>query len=165
MDEITLASQPFRITAITRKTRAALFKDAAVGDILRFSLAMEGPGRCSGGGSYASVVKTENLTQGTSTYNTLNRISERLRCFTIEPYESAEIIPFPNPIAETFEQFARLARVGEITGLVLAALGPGRLAEDTYSAVSGVNYTERRALIQTLEDAAALALLDAQEDY
>lgn len=78
---------------------------------------------------------------------------------------SAEIIPFPNAVAETFESFARLARAGEVTGVVLAALGPGRLAEDTYSAVSGVNYTERRALISTLEDAATMALLYAQDDY
>ncbi|MEK3836481.1 hypothetical protein [Paenibacillus sp. FSL R7-0128] len=165
MDVIILASQPFRITAVTRKTRAELFKDAAVGDILRFSLAMEGPGRCSGGGSYACVVKTENLTQGTSTHNTLNRISERLRGFDIIPHVPAQVIPFPNPVAETIESFARLARSGEITGVVMAALGPGRLAEDTYSAITGVNYTERRALISTLEDAATVAMLDATDDY
>ncbi|WP_342480435.1 hypothetical protein NST07_25820 [Paenibacillus sp. FSL L8-0340] len=76
---------------------------------------------------------------------------------------SAEIIQFPNPVADVLEHYARLARAGHVTGVVLAALGPGRLTEDTYSAVSGVNYTERRALIQTLEDGATMALLDAQD--
>jgi hypothetical protein len=165
MDAITLVSQPYKIAAITRKTKAALFKDAVVGDTLRFSLAMTAPGSRTRGGSYAVSVRVENVTQGTHTYVTLNCIGDRLDCFALEPHVSAEVIPFPNPVAETFEQFGRLARAGEVTGVVLAALGPGRLDEDTYSAVSGVNYTERRALIQTLEDGAAMALIDAQDDY
>lgn len=77
---------------------------------------------------------------------------------------SAEIIPFPNAVAEALESFARLARAGEVTGFVLAAIGPGRLAEDTYCACTGVNYTERRALITALEDAAIVTLVDSQFD-
>lgn len=76
---------------------------------------------------------------------------------------TAEIRQFPNATADVLEHYARLARQGVITGVVLAALGPGRLAEGTFSACSGVNYTERRALITTLEDAAIVAMMGAQD--
>ncbi|NGM81223.1 hypothetical protein G5B47_02220 [Paenibacillus sp. 7124] len=76
---------------------------------------------------------------------------------------TAEIRQFPNEVADVLEHYARLARQGEITGVVLAALGPGRLTEDVLSVHSGVNYTERRALITSLEDAALVAMMGAQD--
>ncbi|MEC0167887.1 hypothetical protein [Paenibacillus graminis] len=124
---------------------------------------MTAPGQRARGGQFATCIRVTNATQEEHTYVSLNEIGKRLDCFTLKPQVSAEVIPFPNAVAETLEHYARLARAGEVTGVVLAALGPGRLAEDTYSAVSGVNYTERRALISTLEDAATMALLDAQD--
>lgn len=63
---VTLTSPKFRVTEIKRKTRAVVFKDWKVGDIIRFSTAMSSVGGASGGGVYASYFEAENLTQGTA---------------------------------------------------------------------------------------------------
>ncbi len=86
---IKLTSDRYRITAIKKPTKAVLFGDMKVGDELQFSMNMKAMAGASGGGVYASVVTTYNLTQGTSAggksqtevVNILNR------CFEIEPVE------------------------------------------------------------------------------
>lgn len=74
---------------------------------------------------------------------------------------SAEIIPFPNPTAEALEHYARLARAGEITGVVLAAVGPDEPA--VLSAWHGVDLTERAAMLTHMQ----FDLIDAyiRENY
>lgn len=156
MDAITLASQPFKITALTRKTRAELFKDAKVGDILRFSLAMTAPGSRTRGGQYATCIRVTNETQSAHAYVSLNEIGKRLDCFDIVPHDPAQVIPFPNAVADTLEHYAALARAGHVTGVVIAAVTPHEpLLEHV-----GVNEREHALLITELNDARLLALIN-----
>lgn len=64
-----------------------------------------------------------------------------------------EVIPFPNPVAETLERCARRARAGKITGVIIAAMGPGGLDGDIYMAAAGVSYSER---LRTVDRKAAV---------
>jgi hypothetical protein len=75
---ITLSSGELRIAAIKKKTRAELFSEVQPGDILRFSMPMDGYW------NYASHVRIENVTQGTSTRKTLAKAAQGIECFEIE---------------------------------------------------------------------------------
>lgn len=69
---------------------------------------------------------------------------------------SAEIIPFPNEVADTLEHYAALARAGRVTGVVIAAVTPhAPLLEHV-----GVNERELALLITELNDARILALIN-----
>ncbi|MNN78189.1 hypothetical protein D3C81_1947200 [compost metagenome] len=72
---------------------------------------------------------------------------------------SAQVIHFPNPVADTLEHFARLARAGVITGAVIAA----KTALEPLITDIGVNDREVAALITELQDARMLALLGEED--
>ncbi|MGM1023507.1 MAG: hypothetical protein ACQEXV_23975 [Bacillota bacterium] len=76
---ITLSSGQLRVTVIKKKTQAILYKDVQQGDILRFSMPMDGYW------NYASHVQIDNVTQGTSTHKTLAKASQGVACFEVEP--------------------------------------------------------------------------------
>lgn len=65
MSAIELTSGRYRITEIKCKTRAKVFEDWRVSDIIRFSTVMASTSGASGGGNYASYFDAENITQGT----------------------------------------------------------------------------------------------------
>jgi hypothetical protein len=66
MSNIIMTSPLYEVTGLKAKTRAKFFEHVEVGDRLRFSMTMRHAGRASGGGVYASDVKADNLTKGTS---------------------------------------------------------------------------------------------------
>lgn len=66
MSRIKMTSKPYRITKILKPTKARVFVDFKVGDVLQFSTDMRNHSGASGGGNYASDVTTHNITQGKS---------------------------------------------------------------------------------------------------
>lgn len=78
MSKIVLRSDDYKITKILRKTRAWLFADIRVGDVIRFSMTVSNRTGASGGGSYASYIRIENVTQGTSTVKSQSELSNIL---------------------------------------------------------------------------------------
>ena len=74
--------------------------------------------------------------------------------------QPAEVIPLPNALADELERLADAVREGAIVGAVIGALDANG---DVISLHSGVNYMQRRTVITALEDAAILALIDAQD--
>jgi hypothetical protein len=74
--------------------------------------------------------------------------------------QTAEVIPFPNAVADTLEHYARLARAGHVTGVVIAALTPHGLAADPLLEHVGVNEREIALLITELNDARLYAMVN-----
>ncbi|MGP0579166.1 hypothetical protein ACTP13_19465 [Paenibacillus peoriae] len=72
----------------------------------------------------------------------------------------AEIIPFPNAVADVLEAWAAAARRGEITGIIIAGLGPDRLDGDTLMASVGVNSREYGVLVNDLNDSRIIETVD-----
>lgn len=77
MTQFLLSSEPLTVTKIKKRSSAKLLKDVKVGDVLKISLRLDAPGR-SRRGAYATYVKVENLTQGTSDVKSLNILSDIL---------------------------------------------------------------------------------------
>jgi len=71
------------ITAVLKKTKATMFKDVIVGDILHFHMTLKGPGR-GGNGIYAKYVGIKNLRTSETSWETLNALDSRLECFEYE---------------------------------------------------------------------------------
>lgn len=80
---IELTSATYRVTAIVKKTKANLFQDIRVGDLIRFESTLKYAGRASRG-AYASYVSVVNVTQGTSATLYVSEVSARVSCFEIE---------------------------------------------------------------------------------
>ncbi|WP_342439307.1 hypothetical protein NSS79_10550 [Paenibacillus sp. FSL L8-0436] len=80
-----------------------------------------------------------------------------------EVAEPAEIIPFPNAVADTLEHYANLARAGHVTGVVIAALTPHGLAADPLLGHVGVSERELSVLITELNDARLYALVNGED--
>lgn len=74
--------------------------------------------------------------------------------------QSAQIIPFPNAVADLLEHYAKLARVGVVKGVVIAATTAG---PDTLLAGAGVDDRDVAALITDLQDARILRLINGEE--
>lgn len=72
----------------------------------------------------------------------------------------AEVIPFPNAIADVLEAWAAAARRGEITGVVIAGLGSDRLDGDTLTAAANVNSREYGVLVNDLNDSRIIETVD-----
>lgn len=82
-DDIVLASKPYRVKRILKKTKARFFCDVKVDDILFFSLSLKKTIGASGGGIYAMVIEVEhdnhqerNKKFGLSQNILLNRLSK-----------------------------------------------------------------------------------------
>lgn len=86
---IKLTSDKYKVTAIKKPTKAALFGAMKVGDEIQFTMYMKAMAGASGGGVYASVVTTHNLTQGTSAggKSQTEVVNILDRSFEIEPVE------------------------------------------------------------------------------
>ncbi|MFK4473722.1 hypothetical protein ABH897_003453 [Paenibacillus sp. RC73] len=164
MNEITLTSARYKIAAIKRKTRAKTFADWRVGDEIQLSTGIEHKGGASGGGVYASYFKAENPTQGTSVSKSQSEMSYLLRSvFEIEPVtepQLAEVIPFPNAVADVLEAWVAAARRGEISGVIIAGLGSDRLDGDTLTAAVNVNSRENSVLVNDLNDSRIIETVD-----
>ncbi|MEK3988025.1 hypothetical protein MHB77_32375 [Paenibacillus sp. FSL K6-3166] len=61
----------------------------------------------------------------------------------------AEIIPFPNAVADALESLAKLARAGRITGVMFAATGPDEPA--VLTGWQGVDLTERAVMLTHMQ--------------
>lgn len=72
----------------------------------------------------------------------------------------AEVIPFPNAVADVLEAWAAAARRGEITGIIIAGLGSDRLDGDTLTASVGVNSREYGVLVNDLNDSRIIETVD-----
>lgn len=82
---IPLNSAEYVVVEIKAKTRAEMFAGIEVGDRLMFTMNMKHTGQASGGGAYASVVHSKNVTKGTTTAKsqseTINIVE---RCFVLK---------------------------------------------------------------------------------
>lgn len=76
--EIILESKKLLILDIKRKTKAKMFCDVKVGDILQLSVPVEHFGI-----NYAVHIKIKNLNSGQVVYKTFNQITPLLYCFEI----------------------------------------------------------------------------------
>ncbi|MMZ45499.1 hypothetical protein D1872_70970 [compost metagenome] len=72
----------------------------------------------------------------------------------------AEVIPFPNAVADVLEAWAAAARRGKIAGVIIAGLGPDRLEGDTLVASVGVNSREYGVLVNDLNDSRIIETVD-----
>ena len=78
--DIILESRKLLVLDIKRKTKAKMFCDVKVGDILQLSVLVEHVGSSSGQ-SYAVHIKIKNLNSGQVTHKTFNQITSLLNCF------------------------------------------------------------------------------------
>lgn len=76
--DIILESKKLLILDIKRKTKAKMFCDVKVGDILQLSVPVARVGI-----NYAIHIKIKNLNSGQVTYKTFNQITPLLNCFEI----------------------------------------------------------------------------------
>lgn len=77
---IILESKKLLVLDIKRKTKAKMFRDVKVGDILQLSVPIEYVGS-NRGRSYAVDIKVKNLNSGQVAYKTFNQITSLLNCF------------------------------------------------------------------------------------
>ena len=78
--DIILESKKLLILDIKRKTKAKMFCDVKVGDMLQLSVPVEYVGS-NRGRSYAVDIKVKNLNSGQVTHKTFNQITPLLNCF------------------------------------------------------------------------------------
>lgn len=80
-----LVSRPQRVSEIKAKTKAKMFQDIEVGDVITFELTLKNTTGASNGGIYATNVLVKNVTKKQSVWKTQNEISNIIeRCFTFE---------------------------------------------------------------------------------
>lgn len=80
---IVLKSEELKIVKINRITKAKMFEDLKVGDVIRMSIPVKRAG--SGGrGTYASNIKIENVATGDYAFKTFNEIGSMLSIFEFE---------------------------------------------------------------------------------
>ena len=80
---IVLKSENLKIVKINKVTKAKMFENLEVGDVIRMSIPVKGAG--SGGrGTYASNIKIENVATGEYTFKTFNEIDNILSIFEFE---------------------------------------------------------------------------------
>lgn len=82
---ILLKSNPFKVIEIKKSTKAEMFRNVEVGDILGFEMSIKHSGRSSGGGVYASNVYITNITKNDYIHKTQSELTNILnRCFVLE---------------------------------------------------------------------------------
>ena len=84
---IILESKKLLVLDIKRKTKAKMFRDVKVGDILQLSVPIEYVGS-NRGRSYAVDIKVKNLNSGQVAYKTFNQITSLLNCFEIKEIDN-----------------------------------------------------------------------------
>ncbi|KOS03129.1 hypothetical protein [Paenibacillus polymyxa] len=72
----------------------------------------------------------------------------------------AEVIPFPNAVADVLDAWSDAARRGEISGVIIAGLGPDRLDGDVINAAINVNSREYSVLVNDLNDLRIIETVD-----
>jgi hypothetical protein len=72
----------------------------------------------------------------------------------------AEVIPFPNAVADVLEAWAAAARRGEITGVIIAGLGSERLDGETLMQSVNVSAREYGVLVNDLNDSRIIETVD-----
>lgn len=82
---IKLCSMPHKVTEIKTKTRAEMFKNIQINDVLVFSTELSYQSGASGGGCYATYVRVDNITRGEHTYKSQSELVGILkRVFELE---------------------------------------------------------------------------------
>lgn len=80
---IVLKSENLKIVKINKVTKAKMFENLEVGDVIRMSIPVKRAG--SGGrGTYASNIKIENIAAGEYAFKTFNEIGSMLSIFEFE---------------------------------------------------------------------------------
>lgn len=76
---VELRSRPHVVSEIKAKTRAEMFKNVKVGDVLVFSTELSYKSGASGGGTYATYIRVDNLTSGEHSYKSQSELVGILR--------------------------------------------------------------------------------------
>lgn len=77
---IYLKSEFLTITKVNKKTSAKMFENLGIGDIIQLSIAVEHVGRRRGG-TYAPLIKINNVLTGDYSIKSFNEIEPILSCF------------------------------------------------------------------------------------
>ena len=80
---ITMVSSPYRIRKILKKTKAKMFKNIEVNDVLVLSVEAETAG-ASRGRSFASYIEVLNVSKCEAGYVSFNDIEKRLAPFELK---------------------------------------------------------------------------------
>lgn len=83
MDTIILHSDTLKVIKINRKTKAKMFENLKVGDIVQFSVPIKQAGR-GRSGTYATYIKALNIETGEETESSFNQIPIILDAFEFE---------------------------------------------------------------------------------
>ena len=84
--KITMKSPKYRVINVLKQTKAKIFTDIKVGDIIQFSTPIEYAGS-NRGNTYAVDVKIENLNNKDVSYKTFNQLPKLLEHFNLEEVE------------------------------------------------------------------------------
>ena len=79
MNTILLTSQVLEVAKINRKTKAKMFGNLNVGDVIEFSVPIKQAG--SNRGTYATYITATNLKTGEKTSSSFNQIPKILEAF------------------------------------------------------------------------------------
>jgi hypothetical protein len=86
MNKIILTSKQLVLTKILKPTKAKVFGDLSVGDIVELSIAVEAAGT-NRGATYASYIKVTNTKTKDFVYKSFNEIAPILKNFIFEEVE------------------------------------------------------------------------------
>jgi len=90
--DIILESNILMVKNIKKKTKAKLFKDLEVGDLIKLSIPVKAPGvSLSNDCTYASYITVKNLKNDNTTNKSFNEIVKFLRCFEFEKITSWQV--------------------------------------------------------------------------
>lgn len=78
--QIPLTSSKYRVTKINRKTKAKMFKNIELGDVLIFTCILERLGTTRGN-TYAPHVKIENISKKESVHKSFNELGNIMDAF------------------------------------------------------------------------------------
>lgn len=80
--DIIMISKHYVVEEVKSKTKAKMFENLQVGDVVQFSIPLKSAGRNRG--TYASYIKCENVNSGEVSYNSFNQIGMRLGNFKLK---------------------------------------------------------------------------------
>lgn len=82
--EVMLKSKVLKVVGFNRRTRAKMFENLRIGDLLLLSIPVKAVGRGSRGNSYAPCITVKNLITDEEVYITFNYLPRLLNCFILE---------------------------------------------------------------------------------
>lgn len=83
MSTIKMKTGKLKVIKIHKKTKAKLFGDLKVGDLIQLSVSVKSVGQRTTGGTKAVDIQVENLQTGETTFKSFNEIGKLLPLFAL----------------------------------------------------------------------------------